>query len=134
MKEKVTDAVASARPYVDRVAHDEELQAHVKNAYESARNIYEELFKGRSATGMAIRVAHDQEIKAELRRAIEELRKAGDRARGTESHTGRNVTILFVGIALGVLFNPMSGPATRRWLKDKILGPEQTFEYQSNES
>ena len=134
MKEKVTDAVASARPYVDRVAHDEELQTHVKNAYESARNIYNELFSGRSATGVALRVAHDQEIKDELRKAIMELRKAGDRARGTESHTGRNVTILLVGVALGALFNPVSGPATRRWLKDKILGPEQPFEYQSNES
>ena len=134
MREKVTDAVASARPYVDRVAHDDELQAHVKSAYESARKIYNELFTDRSATGVALRVAHDQEIQDELRKAVEELRRAGNRARGAESHTGRNVTILLVGIALGVLFNPMSGPATRRWLKDKVLGPEQQFEYQSNES
>jgi hypothetical protein len=133
MKAKVTDAVESARPYVERVAHDDELQAHVKNAYESARKIYNELFTDRSATGVAMRVAHDAEIQDELRKAVEELRKAGSRVRGDESHTGRNITIFLVGIALGVLFNPATGPETRRWLKEKILGPEQSFEYQSNE-
>jgi hypothetical protein len=133
MRERVTGAVESARPFVERVAHDDELQAHVKNAYESARKVYGELFSDRGATGMALRVAHDQEIQAELRKAVEELRKAGDRVRGAESHTGRNITILLVGIALGVLFNPATGPETRRWLKERIFGPEQQFEYQSNE-
>ena len=46
----------------------------------------------------------------------------------------KNVTILLAGITLGVLFNPATGPDTRRWLKDRILGPEQPFESQSNES
>src|SRR3712207_7097341 len=35
---------------------------------------------------------------------------------------------LTIGITLGVLFNPMTGPDTRRWLKEKIFGPEE-FEY-----
>ena len=31
------------------------------------------------------------------------------------------MTLLLTGIALGVLFNPATGPDTRRWLRDKIL-------------
>jgi hypothetical protein len=129
----MTGAVDSARPYVERLARDEELHDHVKNAYDSARTIYDELIGGRSAAGIARRVTQDKDLQDELRRAVEELRKAGERAQGKSSHTGRNVTLLLAGIALGVLFNPATGPETRKWLKDKILGPEQPFEYQSNE-
>ena len=37
--------------------------------------------------------------------------------------------MLLAGIALGILFNPMTGPETRRWLKDKIFGEEEEFGY-----
>lgn len=133
MRERMSGAVDSARPYVERVARDEELHDHVKNAYDSARRIYDELIGGRSATGIARRVTQDKDLQDELRKAVEELRKAGERAQGKSSHTGRNVTLLLAGITLGVLFNPATGPETRKWLKDKVLGPEQPFEYQSNE-
>ncbi|MGH3036351.1 MAG: YtxH domain-containing protein [Gaiellaceae bacterium] len=134
MKDRVTGAVDTARPYVERMAQDEELHEHVKNAYGAARNIYEELLGDRGATGAARRIARDTDLQDELRNAVEELRKAGNRVQGKESHTGRNMTLLLAGIALGILFNPATGPETRRWLKDKVLGPEQPFEYQSNES
>jgi hypothetical protein len=133
-KDAVTDAVDTARPYVERLARDEELHDHVKRAYDSARRIYDELLGDRGATGIAMRVARDKDLQDELKKTVEELRKAGERAQGRDSHTARNVSLLLAGIALGVLFNPATGPDTRRWLKDKILGPEQPFEYQSNES
>jgi hypothetical protein len=135
-KEKVGDAVDSARPYVERIARDEDLHDNVKRAYESARRIYDELLGDRGTTGMALRVARDKDIQNELKKAVEELRQAGRRAQGEESHTGRNATLLLAGIALGVLFNPATGPDTRKWLKDKLFGPEQPFESynQSNET
>jgi hypothetical protein len=133
-KERVGDAVETARPYVERLAQDEELHDHVKRAYESARRIYDDLLGDRGTTGMALKVARDKDIQDELRSAVVELRKAGERAQGKRSHTGRNMTLLLTGITLGVLFNPATGPNTRRWLKDKIFGPEQPFEsYQSGE-
>jgi hypothetical protein len=134
MKDRMTGAVETARPYVERIAQDEELHDHVKKAYSSARSIYDELLGNQGAQAVAMRVARDKDIQVELRKAVEELRKAGERAQGKEAHTGRNLTILLVGITLGVLFNPATGPDTRRWLKDKVLGPEQPFEAQSNES
>ena len=134
MKDRVSGAVDTARPYVERMARDEELHDHVKSAYESARRIYDELLGGRGATGLATKVARDKDLQDELRKAVEELRKAGDRVQGKDSHKGRNTTLLLAGIELGVLFNPATGPDTRKWLKDKVLGPEQPFEYQSNDA
>ena len=133
MKDKVYGAVDTARPYVDRIARDDELHEHVKNAYASARSIYDELLGGRGPQAVVTRVAKDKDIQEELRNAVEELRKAGGRAQAKSSHTKRNTFLLLTGITLGVLFNPATGPQTRKWLKDKVLGPEQPFEYQSNE-
>lgn len=134
MKDKVYDAVDVARPYVDRLARDEELHQHVKNAYDSARSIYDELLGDRGAQAIAARVARDKDMQAELKKAVEELRRAGERVQGKESHTARNFLILLTGIALGVLFNPATGPETRKWLKERVLGPEQPFEYGPNEN
>jgi hypothetical protein len=132
-KDMVGGAVDTARPYVERLATDEELHDHVKRAYESARKIYDDLLGDRGTTGMALKVARDKDMQNELRKAVDELRRAGDRAQGKESHTGRNVTLLLTGIALGVLFNPATGPDTRRWLKDKLFGPEEPFDSYSSE-
>jgi hypothetical protein len=128
MRERVTEAVDTARPYMERLAKDEELHDHVKKAYESARNIYDQVIGGTGATGVAMRVARDKDLQDELRKTVEELREAGKRAQGKESHTTRNVTLLVAGIALGVLFNPMTGAETRRWIRERIFGPEEPFE------
>ena len=42
-KDKVADAAASARPYVERALRDKELRDNVRNAYTSARAVYDEL-------------------------------------------------------------------------------------------
>ena len=30
--------------------------------------------------------------------------------------------LLLIGVVVGLLFNPVTGPETRRWLKDKLFG------------
>src|SRR5215208_4143063 len=99
-KDMVGDAVDTARPYVERLAQDEELHDHVKKAYDSARKIYDELIGPSGPTGMAFKVAKDKDLQDELKKAVEQLRKAGEHAQGKSSHGGRNMTLLLAGITL----------------------------------
>lgn len=131
---RMSGAVDSARPYAERLARDDELHDHVRKAYESARRVYDDVLGDRGPTGVAMRVARDKELQEDLRRTLKELRQAGQRLqKAEESHTGRNVFLLLLGVAIGVLFNPATGPDTRRWLKDKAFGPEEPFEYDTGQ-
>jgi hypothetical protein len=123
-KDKVVDAAENVKPYVDRAINDEKLRADVMNAFTTARDLYTELVGDRRAVTVAARVATDDEIRAKLKEAVEDLRSAADRLQGKKDHSGRNATLLVAGIALGILFNPVTGPETRRWLKEMIGGSD----------
>ena len=138
-KTKVTGAAGTVKPYVERALRDEELHENVRNAYQSARLLYDELVGRRGVTGAASRVATDPELQAELRAAIDEMRRAAKRVQGQtptekataeDEHGGRNSTLLIAGIALGILFNPLTGPKTRKLIADKLFGGGDDFTYQ----
>jgi len=129
-KEKVSDAAGNVKPYLERAMYDAELREAVRNAYESARSVYEELLGNRGVSGIATRVASDKDIQDELRATIAELRRAADRVKGKEDRSGRNSGLLLIGIVLGILFNPFTGPQTRKWLSEKLLGGGDDFTYQ----
>ncbi|MGZ4290693.1 MAG: hypothetical protein ACXVQZ_08770 [Gaiellaceae bacterium] len=129
-KDKVSDAAGNVKPYVDRALHDAELRDNVRSAYESARSIYNELTGNRGVTGVATRVATDRDIQNDLRTTVAELRKAAIRVQGKQVHSSRKGGLLFLGILLGVLFNPFTGAQTRKWLSDRVLGGGDDFTYQ----
>lgn len=129
-KEKVSDAAGTVKPYVQRAISDEDLRDNVKAAFQAAREVYDELIGNRGVTTVATRVATDKEIQNRLKEAIDELREAADRVQGKKDHGGRNATLLIAGIALGLLFNPVTGPATRKWLSDVVFGADDDFTYQ----
>ena len=137
-KQKVVGAADTVKPYVERALHDEELRESVQNAFDSARSIYDQLIAKRGMTGVASRVATDKEIQDELRTALDELRTAASRVQGRkvkrveieDEHGGRNATLLIAGIALGILFNPVTGPGARKWLADRVFGGDDDFTYQ----
>ena len=131
-KERVADAASNVKPYLDRAMQDDKLRENVMSAYTAAREVYDELIGGRTAVSVARRVATDKEMQDNLKTAIDELRSAANRIQGRETHKSRNSTLLIAGIALGILFNPMTGPDTRKWLKEKIFGPDEDFGYQSS--
>jgi hypothetical protein len=121
------DRIQDAKPYVQRALQDEELRENLRSAFASARDVYDELLGNRGVTGIATKVASDDDIQEQLRSAIQDLRKAADRIQGHESHKSRNSTLLLAGIVVGILFNPLTGPETRRWLKDRIFGEDEEF-------
>ena len=131
---KAKDRLEDAKPYVKRAIQDEELRESLRSAFATARDVYDELLGNRGVTGIASKVATDQDIQDQLRSAIEDLRSAANRIQGAESHKSRNSSLLLVGIALGILFNPITGPETRRWLKDTIFGADDEFGYGSGSS
>lgn len=124
-KDKVYDAAGNVKPYVDRAMNDDKLRDDVMSAFQTAKELYNELIGGRSAVTLATRVATDEEVREKLKDAIDDLRNAADRLQGKKDHTGRNTTLLIVGIALGLLFNPITGTETRRWLKEMIGGGDE---------
>ncbi len=123
-KDKLFDGVDTVRPYVDRALHDDELRDNLREAFAAAREIYGDLTSGNGIGGAASKAVSDKDVQENLRKAIDELRNAADRLQGKESHAARNRMLLLAGIAAGVLFNPVTGPATRKWLLDLIEGGE----------
>jgi hypothetical protein len=131
---KATERVSDVKPYVKRAIQDEELRENLRSAYATAREVYDELIGNRGVSGVATKVANDKEIQDQLRSAIQDLRNAANRIQGQDTHKGRNSSLLLVGIALGILFNPVTGPETRRWLKDTVFGEDEEFGYGGSSS
>jgi hypothetical protein len=126
-RDKVYDAAGNVKPYVERAMSDEKLKQDVLSAFATARELYNELIGGRSAVTLATRVATDDDVREKLRDAIEDLRSASDRLQGRSERSGRNAILLITGIVLGLLFNPVTGPDTRRWLKQTVSGSDDDF-------
>ena len=134
LQERARDRAGDVKPYLERALKDERVREDLKSAVATAREIYEQLLGGRAITSAAARVATDKEIQQNFRDAIDDLRDAADRVQGKASHSARNTTLLLTGIALGVLFNPVTGPGARRWLQDKVFGEGEEFEYRQENS
>jgi hypothetical protein len=126
---KTRDRIEEVRPYVERAVKDEDVRDNVVAAFNLAREVYSDLVGDRGVTSIASRVATDRDIQEKLREAIDDLRTAADHVQGKQDHSTRNTMLLLTGITLGILFNPMTGPATRQWLKEKVLGPSDDFTY-----
>jgi hypothetical protein len=132
LTDRARDRASDARPYIERALKDDRVREDVKSAIATAREIYDQLMGGRAITSVATKVATDKEIQENLRDAIEDLRHAADRVQGKGAHKTRNSMLLLTGIVLGILFNPVTGPGTRRWLQETIFGEGEEFEYRQD--
>jgi hypothetical protein len=139
-KERAAAAAANARPYVERALRDKELHDNIRNAYTSARAVYDQLGSRRKVSDAATRLAADKDMQDEIRSAIDELRNASRRVKDVKrgaaepARTAKNSVLLLFGIVIGLLLNPITGPALRRALARKLFGGENGFVYQGNGS
>jgi hypothetical protein len=130
--DRLTDAATNVRPYVERALKDEELRDNVRQAFLAAKEVYGELVSKGQVSKAATYAVTDREVQENLHTAVDELRHAAARIQGQEEeapHRGRNTTLLLSGIALGILFNPVTGPQARAWLRETVLGPLDEIEY-----
>jgi hypothetical protein len=123
-KDTLLTKADTVRPYVERAMSDENLRRDLVSAFAIARGLYSELARDRDRPiTIASRVATDDDVRDKLRDAIDDLRSASVRLQGKKEHSSmRGSTLLITGIALGILFNPVTGPETRRFIKDMFSG------------
>jgi hypothetical protein len=121
-KRTLADTADTVRPYVERAMSDEKLRREVIRALVTARELYGELMSDRDRPiTIASRVATDDDIRDKLREAIDDLRSASERLKGQRDRSSvRASTLLIAGIALGILFNPVTGAETRRFIRDML--------------
>ena len=139
-KDKAAAAAASARPYVERALRDQELRDNVRSAYTSLRAVYDELSSRRRMSDAASQLAGDKDLQDEIRSAIDEIRSASRRVKDVKTaapepvRAAKNGLLLFLGVMIGLLINPITGPALRKALARKLFGSENGFVYQGNGS
>jgi len=135
-KERVADATSHVRPYVERAIRDEELRRNVKDAYTSARALYDQLVSRNDVSHVATKLVSDEDVQTQLRNVVAQLRSAAGRVQSAHEETkkestrsARNTLLLVAGIAVGLLVNPLTGPKLRGWLKKKLFGGGGGFVY-----
>lgn len=134
--DKLSDAATTVRPYVERALKDEELRDNVRQAFQAAREVYGELVSKGEVKKAATYAVTDREVQDNLRTTVDELRQAAARIQGgseEEPHRGRNTALLMSGIALGILFNPVTGPQARAWLRENVLGSFEELDFKPSE-
>jgi hypothetical protein len=129
---KTADRVVSnAKPYVERALNDEEIRENLKKAYQAARGLLE-LAGKKGPARVAKGVVDDKHVQKNLQTVVEELRHAVKRLEGRERKRRSGKLLFLVGAGAAALLNPVTGPKTRRWLKDKLSGGSDEFGYTGN--
>ncbi len=127
-KKKAKKAAGSARPYVQRIAQDEDLRDNILQAYESARKAYIRLSNGKSPSKQ---IFDDKKLQKEIKSAAGSIKDASIALREPEKkRKGGFGKLLLVGIAgAGVALAVSEG--LRKKVLDTLFGAEEEFEYSS---
>jgi hypothetical protein len=141
-KEKAGAAAAAARqaaenPYLQRIAHDEELRNNMVVAYEAAKNAYARLNNGKAPTKLLM---EDKKLHKDLKRSADALRDATAALRDAPKHSkpkskrkrkgglGRVLLLAILGGAVAIAVSE----GLRNKVLDALFGAEEEFDYTSN--
>ena len=119
-KERVADATSHVRPYVERALRDEELRRNVKDAYTSARALYEQLLTRNDVSHVATKLVSDEDVQAQLRNVVAQLRGAAGRVQTAQEETqkaersARGSLLLVAGVADRPARQPAHRPVAPR--------------------
>lgn len=129
-KKKAVAAGAAAKAakdntYVQRIVEDEDLRDDIRQAYESIRDAYDRLGKGKSP---AKALLDDKKLQKDLRQAADSIKDATTALREPKKKSGglfRKVMLLTVagGLALAL------SEGLRKKVLDALFGAEEEFEY-----
>jgi hypothetical protein len=130
-KKKAVAAGAAAKAakenaYVQRLVEDDDLRDDIRDAYESLKDAYERLGKGKSP---AKALLDDKKLQKDLRNAADSIRDAGSALRDAPHSKGggfmRKLMLLTVagGLALAL------SEGLRKKVLDALFGAEEEFEY-----
>ncbi len=124
--ERLEAGVTSLKPYIERALKDEDFREHVREAFVTARGLYGDLSKENGLGKSARKLATDKSVQESLRKALEELGGAADTIQAKGKKKGaRARKMMLAGIVVGTLYNPWTGPQTRKWLLDKLAGDDE---------
>jgi gas vesicle protein len=126
--DKVKRTAVVVAPVVKKLASDANFRKTVIDAYGAARQIYDELGDDKDVKRVAGQLATDPALQKELTRQLRDVQKAAKKAT-KKSHKKRN-TLIIAGIVAGLLYNPKTGPQTRKWIRERAGGSSETFEYE----
>jgi len=129
-KKKASNAAGTARPYVQRLAEDDDLRDNLREAYEAGRDAYARASGAKRPSD----VLEDKKLQKDLRKASESLRAATEALREPEkkghSTLGRLLLIAIVGAILALALSE----ELRKTVLDQLFGAEEEFEYTSTTS
>jgi hypothetical protein len=123
-------AVTAARqnPYVQRVIEDDDLRDNVRVAFEAARDAYDRLSHGKTATKV---ITDDKKFHKNIQTAADALKDAGASLREgpkkKKRGLGRKLLVLVLAGGLAVALSS----DLRSKILDTLFGAEEEFDYTS---
>jgi len=126
-KSKASNAAGTAKPYVQRLIEDDDLQDNLRASYDAARHAYDRASGAKAPSDLL----EDKRLQKDLRNASENLRAAGDALRKPDKKGKSTIGRLLLLAIIGAILALALSEDLRKKLLDQLFGAEEEFEYTS---